>query len=62
MKFLLLIMWAAITVLSAAVMLAMIKDIKNVFDAIQTGAICFIWSSLIIISGRYILSCLKSNQ
>jgi hypothetical protein len=62
MKYFLLAAYLFITYNSLIVMYKLVKDVANVFDMLQTTATCIIWTTLLIIAGKFIYSCLKTKQ
>lgn len=62
MKYFLLAAYLFVTYSSIRVMWQLLSDIQSSFDFIQVGALCTIWTVLIIVSGNFIYSCLKQKQ
>lgn len=62
MKYILLAAWIFISYTSIIVMLQLIADAHGPYEFIHIGAICTIWSTLIVIAGKFIYSCLKQNK
>jgi hypothetical protein len=61
MKYFLLAAYLFVTYSSIRVMYQLLSDIDTSFDFLQVGALCTVWTVLLIVAGNFIYSCLKQK-
>jgi hypothetical protein len=61
MKYFLLAAYLFVAYSSIRVMNQLLSDINTSFDFIQVGALCTVWTVLLIVAGKFIYSCLKQK-